>query len=81
MTTRYYFMGRGLKGNVARVVDKVEYAYLDHQTGEWIEHARVFDQVNFEADTHPISLAKAQRKAKQFGLTLEAHWIDDEGEQ
>lgn len=78
MTVQYYFMGRGLKGNVARVIDKVECSYLDHTTGKWIPHARVFDQVNFEADTHQITLAEAQRKAKQFGLTLEPQWIGDE---
>lgn len=78
MSVAYFYMGRDTRGNVARVVDRAEFAYLDHATGAWIQHPRVFDSVTFEADTHEITLAEAKRKAKQLVPNLEPQWIGDE---
>ena len=83
MTVKYFWMGsaRGnagmddLQGNVARVIDRAEYAYLDHKTGEWVRHARVFDEVNFEAATNEITLKQEKTMVRRLAAK-EPEWID-----
>ena len=74
----YYLMGTRLSGNVARVIGHHEYAYLDLNTGEWVEHASVCDSVTGyggDADTHEISLAEAQTFISWRAPDIEPEWL------
>jgi hypothetical protein len=73
---QYYRMGHGPDANLARVKDEVEYAYLDHETGAWIQHPRVADRITFSAKIQPLTLHEAQAHAKKLVPTLEPEWLD-----
>jgi hypothetical protein len=79
MRVRYYQMGSGQSANVARVKGH-EYAYLDHKTGAWVEHASVCDSVTGyggDADTFEITLEQAQQIARLRGVNVGIEWLPD----
>jgi hypothetical protein len=73
---QYYRMGHGPDANLARVKDEVEYAYLCHETGAWIQHPRVADRVTQSAKMQSLTLHEAQEHAKKLDPTLEPEWLD-----
>jgi len=78
MATQYYLMGTGPTTNLARKNGQ-EYAYLRHETGEWIPHARVADRVTGhrgDSGIREITLAQARKWVKQAVPTIEPIWVD-----
>lgn len=72
---RYYLIGSGNATNLARVVNH-DYAYLDHETGDWVRHPHVFDMVEFEASTEDLTLAQAKVRVKKIAPNVEPEWLD-----
>ncbi len=78
MAVKYYLMGTGPSANLARVNGQ-EYAYLKHESGEWIPHPAVADSVTGmrgDAETFEITLDQARKWVKRAVPTIEPAWID-----
>ncbi len=80
MRAQYYQTGTGASANVFRVLMEgnipVEYAYLDQETGQWLEHAAVVDRVTQEPSVVRISL----KRAKEIVFMREAaepEWVEE----
>lgn len=81
MRIQYYQMGTGQFANVARVLYRgdipIEYAYLDHETGMWVEHASVVDDVTQgDPDTSEIGYKQARKLGQRVAPQVEPEWLE-----
>jgi hypothetical protein len=76
MTAKYFLLGGGL--NVVREID-AQYAYSNHQTGNWISDNKLIGPVtgyDGDAATYEVSLEQAQASVSQQLANLVVDWIE-----
>ncbi len=82
MTVKFevtYFLLNGHL-NVIRVIDDVDYSYLNHESGKWVSDNSLFNAVTGaggDASTREITLQEAQSWVKDNHPDLSVDFSDD----